>query len=976
MISSLFGIAVAALLYIVYLQVKEAGHIELPTGRMDSNKTNVRAGLSATSREVLVINSYHAGHAWSDNEMAGIIGIFKEHSHEVRYGVEYLDCKHHPKTEHFELVKDLFSLKYGSRDIPVVVAADNPAFEFALKYRALLFPRSAIVFCGVNNYKKEMLGGQGNITGLAEALDADDTVRTALKIHPETREIFVVHDYTSTGLATRREAEEQLRGLFDQISFRYVEDMTKKELTQLLKGLPEYSLVLALAYNVFRDGEVIKHEDLARLLSENSPVPVYGVHQERLGYGIVGGSLLSGRLHGEQAARVALKILSGTPASNVPVEMKPRTQMMFDYNQLVRFRIPVKALPEGSIIVNRPVSFISLNLYLFVSTLLVIIILTSGIIILGSNVYQRRLAEEALLKSKEGLEMRVTERTAELQSANEQLQVELTERRRAQELLEAGERRLAEAQRMAHVGSWELDLLKNELTWSDEIYRIFEIDAGRFGASYEAFLSAIHPDDRQAVDAAYINSVKNRTPYTIEHRLLLPDGRVKFVREECETYYDQDGAPLRSLGTVQDITERRKTEEELRVAVMYNRSLIEASLDPLVTIGPDGKITDVNAATEKVTGRTRSELIGTDFSDYFTEPEEARAGYKKVFKEGFVLDYPLELQHRDGSVTSVLYNASVYRNESGQIAGVFAAARDITDRKKADREIRRLNEELEQRVLSRTADLEKKGLELKDSQLALMNIVEDLNLKTEELERANIKLKELDRLKSMFIASMSHELRTPLNSIIGFSSILMNEWAGPVTPEQKENLASILRSGKHLLSLVNDVIDVSKIEAGKIESVTEDFDIYDVVSEAAASFTKDIREKGLDMNVQSVHQVIQTDRRRLLQCLLNLISNAVKFTGQGAISVCARTAADGKNIEIEIADTGIGMREDDIQKLFSAFVRLDSPLRATVPGTGLGLYLTNKLLREVMKGDIMVKSTYGKGSCFTLIVPVAGPVRA
>jgi len=680
------------------------------------------------------------------------------------------------------------------------------------------------------------------------------------------------------------------------------------------------------------------------------------------------------------------------------------------------------------------------------------------------------------------------------------------ERQQAERALRESEQQLALAQRIAHIGHWDLDIVNNLLLWSDEIYRIFEIDPARFGASYEAFLNAIHPDDREVVDAAYSNSLKSRTPYVIDHRLLFADGRVKFVREQCETYYDKDGVPLRSLGTVQDISDLKRAEDELRMAGAYNRSLIEASLDPLVTIGPDGKVTDVNAATEEATGRDRYELIGTDFSDYFTEPEKAKSGYEEVFRAGFVRDYPLELQHRDGRVTSVLYNASVYRDERGEISGVFAAARDITERKKAEEafmllnqknemilnsagegiygtdndgnimfinpaaqkilgygsenlvgrgshqlfhhtradgspypqeecplhrsikerkshrgeeevfwsrdgrmvyvehvntpliennevvgavvvfrditerkkaeeEIRKLNQDLEQRVIRRTADLEKKSLELQDSQLALMNIVDDLNSKTEELERANIKLKDLDRLKSMFIASMSHELRTPLNSIIGFSSIMLNEWAGPVTEEQKENLAAVLRSGKHLLSLINDVIDVSKIEAGKIESVAEDFDVSDVVREAVETFRKDVAEKGLELKVSALQQTMHADRRRLLQCLLNLVSNAVKFTEKGTISISVALSADGRDVTLSVGDTGIGIREDELEKLFSPFVRLDSPLKSMVPGTGLGLYLTRKITREVMKGDILVSSVQGKGSAFTLTVPLSAMRR-
>jgi signal transduction histidine kinase len=305
----------------------------------------------------------------------------------------------------------------------------------------------------------------------------------------------------------------------------------------------------------------------------------------------------------------------------------------------------------------------------------------------------------------------------------------------------------------------------------------------------------------------------------------------------------------------------------------------------------------------------------------------------------------------------------------GSVIGVASLVQDITERKRAEDEIRELNAGLEKRVSERT-------LELQESQQALMNIVEDLNLKTGELEQVNAKLKELDRLKSMFIASMSHELRTPLNSIIGFSSVILNEWIGRVNAEQKENLAIILRSGKHLLNLINDVIDVSKIEAGKIESAAEEFDLHDLISEAVSLVWKDMEEKGLDLQVAATHQQMHTDRRRLLQCVLNLMSNAVKFTGKGSVTVETRIvhspgeAPGGEAAEISVTDTGIGIKEEDLERLFQPFVRLVSPAQATVPGTGLGLYLTRKLTAEVLKGDILVTSEYGTGSRFTIKLPV------
>lgn len=320
-------------------------------------------------------------------------------------------------------------------------------------------------------------------------------------------------------------------------------------------------------------------------------------------------------------------------------------------------------------------------------------------------------------------------------------------------------------------------------------------------------------------------------------------------------------------------------------------------------------------------------------------------------------------------------------------------ALEIAEREQAEQELREIKEGLEKQVIEqtteshraneqlkmqhvnqdeliqqRTAELLERSRELQDNQRALMNIVDDLNQKTDELEKANAKLMELDQLKSMFIASMSHELRTPLNSIIGFSSIIRDEWLGPVNPEQKDNLDTIQRSGKHLLSLINDVIDVSKIEAGRIEVRLEEFDLYDLVVEAVQYVEKDISEKGLKLHLAIDHRPVCSDRRRLLQCVINLLSNAVKFTEEGEVNVSALFVAAGA-VTVSVQDTGIGIAEEDIQQLFKPFVRLTSTLKTIAPGTGLGLYLTRKLVVEVLGGDILCTSDVGKGSTFTLRIP-------
>jgi signal transduction histidine kinase len=209
--------------------------------------------------------------------------------------------------------------------------------------------------------------------------------------------------------------------------------------------------------------------------------------------------------------------------------------------------------------------------------------------------------------------------------------------------------------------------------------------------------------------------------------------------------------------------------------------------------------------------------------------------------------------------------------------------------------------------------------------------------------------------------------------VIGYSRILLEEWLGALNNEQKDSLTSINRSGKHLLSLVNGVIDVSKIEAGKIQVFAEDFDLFDVVAESVRSFENDAKEKGVQLKFNAIHHPVHTDRTRLLQCLLNLVSNAIKFTEKGEITISADVPNGGEIVELSVSDTGIGMPETDLDKLFSPFHRLDSHLRSKTLGTGLGLYLTKKLVNEILKGEIAVKSSVGAGSRFVLKVPTHCP---
>lgn len=304
-------------------------------------------------------------------------------------------------------------------------------------------------------------------------------------------------------------------------------------------------------------------------------------------------------------------------------------------------------------------------------------------------------------------------------------------------------------------------------------------------------------------------------------------------------------------------------------------------------------------------------------------------------------------------------------------------------------ELRENNVQLEIKVEERTQALTSSNEELmaaneelralNEQMLAMNETLDEMNHKmtveiaekermSESLAEANQKLKELDRMKSMFIASMSHELRTPLNSIIGFTGITLQEMSGPLNEEQKDNLSRVKRSANHLLALITDVIDISKIESGRIDSFPQTFSLNALVKEAVDTIQPQVEDKGMVLTVSGPPELIMhTDRRRLLQCLINLLSNAVKYSESGKIAVAVRMTDN--EVEISVSDTGIGIAAADLPKLFEPFERVKSHLQVKAGGTGLGLYLTKKLVMEVLQGEISVASVQGQGSTFSIRIP-------
>jgi PAS domain S-box-containing protein len=370
--------------------------------------------------------------------------------------------------------------------------------------------------------------------------------------------------------------------------------------------------------------------------------------------------------------------------------------------------------------------------------------------------------------------------------------------------------------------------------------------------------------------------------------------------------------------------EQKKLDQRLRNQQFYTRSLIESNIDALMTTDPLGIITDVNKQMEALTDCTRDELIGAPFKNYFTDPERAEAAIKLVLSKKKVTDYELTACARDGKNTVVSYNATTFYDRDRKLQGVFAAARDVTERKRFEQALQESNTELE-------------------------------NAKS-AAEKANL-------AKSDFLSSMSHELRSPLNAILGFAQLM--ESTVPLPSEsQKENITQILQAGWHLLKLINEVLDLAVIESGKLSLSPEPVSLAEVVSECQAMMEPQAQQRGIAMTFPKLDPswFIHADRTRVKQILINLLSNAIKYNRkQGTVEVTC-TATNQERIRISVKDTGAGLSPEKLAQLFQSFNRLGQETRSE-EGTGIGLVVSKRLV-ELMGGVIGVESIVGAGSEF------------
>jgi PAS domain S-box-containing protein len=477
----------------------------------------------------------------------------------------------------------------------------------------------------------------------------------------------------------------------------------------------------------------------------------------------------------------------------------------------------------------------------------------------------------------------------------------------------------------------------------------FENATGRTGAE----IAEAHPldffagADRELV-AARINEVFENGESSVEAGFLSKDGRV--------TPYFFTGVVTRFaertclVGVGIDISKSRRAEEARLASEARYHTLFDHAPDGIVIADSNSTYKEANAAMCRMLGYTREELIGRHATDIVVPDEAAHIDPAlSVIKERRDYHRQWMFRRKDGSTFPAEVMATMMPD--GDLLGVI---RDITERREAEKAMRELNESLEKKVAERTL----------------------------ELQAAVSRAEASDQIKSAFLATMSHELRTPLNSIIGFTGTVLQGLAGPLNDEQKKQLGMVRGSARHLLDLINDVLDLSKIEAGQLEVRAESFDLPALIARAAASVKPQANKKGLELVARVAPDLgsMVSDRRRVEQILLNLLNNAIKFTDKGTVTLGVEMIdggppkggrPSGKAVRITVRDTGMGIKAEDAARLFQPFSQIDIGLARSHEGTGLGLAICRRLA-DLLGGEIFVASEWTKGSEFTVILPRQG----
>jgi len=779
---------------------------------------------AAPSRRVLILNSSLPGFLWSDDVIKGIQEVFAESEPKIELSVEYMDTKRQTPELVFRYLETLYTFKYQHPPFDVILASDNNALTFLLERREILFPGVPVVFCGINNYNERLLKGSTDITGVAEDLDVEGTIALALRLHPATKYIAVISDGTASGKINLEDFHQISSKFAETVQFVELTNLSAKQLIERLHALPAETILLYLSFYRDIEGSVFSIKESVTMIAENSCAPIYSLWDYTIIHGFVGGIVVNGREQGRNAAQIALRILQGTPAHEIPVLQESPNIPLFDYQQLVRFRISPSELPANSLIVNKPQSFYFQHKVLVWSAIIVACLQIMALLVLGFNIGRRKRAEQALKKLNRELQDEIQENALLFKAEAHQRREAETLRMTIQalsatlDLQEVFELILTELQRVVPYDSASVQQLNGgylEVIGGHGFPNLHEIVGMRFKLNDENYPNRLVIQTRAPLilhDApseyrafryephapAHIRSwmgvpllfgnhligmltMDKREPgfYTQEHaRLALTFGTQSAIALENARLFESGRVQLHLAQTLQEVGALLTTQMSLP-------EVFERIFDLLAQVVDYDSVSfqlfdhaNKSKQANEITPTTSSHMAEAHWAQQqvLVIPDTlSDERWHKTPHNAHIRSWVGAALRVKGRLAGVLNvdsaTPNAYDDAIGRTVAAFANqaaiaienARMFAERTEAEEALRTFNEELENRVSERTVELQKMNEALEQSLQELY-----------ETQRQLILSEKMSALGGL-VAGVAHEINTPLGVGITAASYLEQE---------------------------------------------------------------------------------------------------------------------------------------------------------------------------------------------------------
>ena len=912
--------------------------------------------------------------------------------------------------KYFEKLRDIYQLKYAGKIIDVIICSDDQALNFALNQGRELFAGIPIVFCSVSGYDPSMRRGR-QMTGLLESIDIKATLDIALKFQPQTRQVAVVTDMTRTGQALKAKAQKIFSQYPESLHFTYLEDLTFEDLRRRIASLSDRTIIFLFIFSRDRAGRVFSHEQNLRALYRHAKVPIYSVWKFYLGHGIVGGKLTSGEAEGRMAAQMALRILGGEKAADIPLIESP-TRYMFDHRELKRFQFASASLPPDSLITAKPFSvYQEYKLLIWgVSATIVLLLALAGILVVNS--VRRRQIESALRRSETDYRMLVENQT--------DLVV-------------------------------KVDAEGKFLFVSPSYCRMFDKTEEQLIG--KKFMPLVHPDDREATANA-MEKLKN-PPHTVyvEQRAATKNGWKWIAWADTAILNDQKQV-IEVIGVGRDITERKQAVESLRKSEEKFFKLFDTSpIWMVLATVAEGRYIEANQAFFNITGYAPEDVLGrraTDFGLWINHADR-RPVIDTLEKQGRLNSYPIQFRMKNGEIRDFLWSAALL--DFGDEPLALSALVDVTEIIKSERALaesekrfRDLAELLPETIFEMdvkgnltfanhqafdqflyTQEDFDRGLKVSDMMAteehqraardsARILAGENLGLSEyrarrkdgsnfpmlvrsaaiyrdsevvglrgfmidiSDKKRLEAQLQQAQKLESLgtLAGGIAHDFNNLLMGIQGRASLMMVE--SEYFHHHLEHLREIEKYVRSAADLTKQLLGFAR--GGKY--VVKTTNLNELIAQNSQMFGRTKKEITIYRKYEKDLWMVEVDQGQIDQVLLNIYVNAWQAMPRGGdlyiqtenVLLDENFAGHfgilpGKFVKISITDTGIGMDDSTLKRVFDPFFSTKSKER----GTGLGLASAYGIIQN-HDGAIAVSSVEGQGTTFTIYLPSSDKLAA